>query len=198
MLRMEVKETTIDKIEQDGMNLNKHSEYGMSLIDKSLSRFGCGRSILLDKEDRIIAGNGIHEAAMQLGLTKVLVVESDGDTLVAVKRNDIDLDTKEGREFALADNATAAANLQWDTDNIRKVREDFDIDEKAWGVHEKNIMQKVFDEEKDTEPEIIEYPITILRNREEYLKFMKIRDSLKMNAMAAFGHIMDYYYDNNF
>ena len=41
----------------DDKNFNKGSEYGNSLIEKSLRKFGAGRSILIDKNNRIIAGN---------------------------------------------------------------------------------------------------------------------------------------------
>ena len=79
--------------------------FGQSLIEKSLRQFGAGRSILLDKNNRIIAGNKTVENAGQIGLEKVLIVETTGEEIVAVKRTDIDLDTREGRELALADNA---------------------------------------------------------------------------------------------
>jgi hypothetical protein len=42
-------------------------------------------------------------------LEDVIVVETTGNQIVAVKRTDIDLDSKKGREMALADNATAKA-----------------------------------------------------------------------------------------
>ena len=99
----------------DDKNFNKHTERGLSMLRKSIDRFGFGRSILVDKNNRIIGGNGVHEMA---GDAETVVVETTGDKLVVVKRNDIDLDTKEGRELALADNATAAADLNWDTDQL--------------------------------------------------------------------------------
>jgi len=41
----------------DDKNFNKGSEAGAKLIKKSFEKFGAGRSILLDKNNRIIAGN---------------------------------------------------------------------------------------------------------------------------------------------
>lgn len=79
----------------------------MSRLEKSLRQNGAGRSILVDKDDNIIAGNGIVEAAVNAGITKTKVVEVTGDELVVVKRTDLELDSKAGREMALADNATA-------------------------------------------------------------------------------------------
>lgn len=114
----ETKQANIKELIQDSKNFNRHSEYGMSLLEKSVSKFGMGRSILLDKNNKIIAGNGITETAGQLGIEDVEIIESDGKKLIAVKRTDIDLESPEGREMALADNATSAANLKWDKEEI--------------------------------------------------------------------------------
>ena len=119
---------------QDDRNLNKGTERGQQLIEKSLREFGAGRSILLDKNNRIIAGNKTHKNAELAGLDDVIIVETDGTKLVAVKRTDVDLDTKKGREMALADNATVKVDLQWDTEQLESVAEDFGIDTDEWGV----------------------------------------------------------------
>lgn len=110
--------STIEELKFDKKNFNKHTAKGMGLLEKSLQQFGAGRSILVDKDNNIIAGNGIVEAAASAGITKTRVVETTGDELVVVKRNDVELDSLQGREMALADNATAAADLDWDYDNI--------------------------------------------------------------------------------
>lgn len=102
----------------DTKNFNRHSEYGMGLLEKSVGKFGMGRSILVDRNNKIIAGNGITETAGDLGIERVRFIDTDGKEIIAVRRNDIDLDTPEGREMALADNATSSANLTWDTDLI--------------------------------------------------------------------------------
>ena len=130
----EIKEAKISDLVFDDKNFNKHTEYGMSLIEKSIRNNGAGRSILIDKNNRIIAGNGVTEIAGQIGLDDVQIVESDGSKIIAVKRTDIDLDSKQGREMALADNATAAVDLEWDADAIADVSAEFDIDVSGWGV----------------------------------------------------------------
>jgi hypothetical protein len=127
-------EQSIDSLIPDNKNFNKGTEFGDHLMDGSLRKFGLGRSILLDKNDRIIAGNKTAEKAAELGFENVLVVETDGNTLVAVKRKDVDLDSAKGREFALADNATSKANLCFDTDLIMQEAEKFDFDPEDWGV----------------------------------------------------------------
>lgn len=130
----EIKEAKLSDLVFDDKNFNKHTEYGMSLIEKSIRNNGAGRSILIDKNNRIIAGNGVTEIAGQIGLEDVQIVETDGTKIIAVKRTDIDLDSKQGREMALADNATASVDLAWDADAIADVSAEFEIDVSGWGV----------------------------------------------------------------
>lgn len=125
---------TIKDLKFDDKNFNKHTARGMGLIEKSLRENGAGRSILLDKDNNIIAGNGVIETAGQIGLEKVKIVETTGDEIVAVKRTDISLNSKKGREMALADNATASVDLEWDFENI--INEIGPETAKDWGVDE--------------------------------------------------------------
>lgn len=145
----------ITELKFDDKNFNKHTQKGMGLLEKSLQQFGAGRSILLDKDNNIIAGNGIVEAASSVGLTKIKIVETTGDEIVAVKRTDITLESEQGREMALADNATAVADLEWDKDTISEYFDkedtdkwDIDID---WG-EEKEIEEDEAPEVNEKEP----------------------------------------------
>jgi hypothetical protein bfra3_11761 len=129
-----VVEAQIQSLVFDDKNFNKGTEYGEHLMDDSLRKFGLGRSILIDKNNRIIAGNKTAEKAGELGFEKVVIVETDGSTIVAVKRKDIDLDSTKGRELALADNATSKANISWDNEMIMQCALQFDFDPEDWGV----------------------------------------------------------------
>ena len=113
----------ISDLKFDDKNFNKHTQAGMGLLEKSLKEFGAGRSILIDKDNNIIAGNGIIEAAGQAGFEKVKIVETTGDEIVAVKRTDVSLNSQMGREMALADNATAAADLEWNEEFLNEMFE---------------------------------------------------------------------------
>jgi DNA modification methylase len=115
---MPKKPSKISDLIPDDKNFNKGNEYGNSLIEKSFRKFGAGRSILLDRNNRIIAGNKSVENAAAIGLEDVQIIESDGKRIIAVKRTDIDLDSPEGREMALADNASAKANIVFDAEVI--------------------------------------------------------------------------------
>lgn len=137
--------TKIDELKFDDKNFNKHTEFGMGLLEKSLRENGAGRSILLDKDNNIIAGNGVVEAAGQIGLENVKIVETTGDEIVAVKRTDISLDSKEGRKMALADNATAKADIEWDKENLQTEFTDEELAD--WGIG---------DDWEDEETEVVE------------------------------------------
>lgn len=123
----------IEELRQDNLNFNKGTYEGEVLIKKSLERFKAGRSVLIDKDNNIIAGNKTVSAAATMGM-KVRVIETTGDELVAVKRTDIDIDSKEGRELALADNRTAQINLAWDEPNIEAAEIQFGLDASDFGL----------------------------------------------------------------
>lgn len=101
----------IEDLQFDDKNFNKGTVKGAGLMTKSFQKFGAGRSVLVDKNNKLIAGNKSAEEFGALGGKEVLIIDTTGETLVAVRRTDIDLDTPEGREMALADNAAAAANI---------------------------------------------------------------------------------------
>lgn len=145
----------ISDLKFDDKNFNRHTSYGMSLLEKSLRELGAGRSILLDKDNNIIAGNGIVEAAGSVGLEDVKIIETTGDEIIAVKRTDMTINSREGREMALADNATANADLSWDEDNIKEQTEKWDFDTSDWGMNfnfDKDIEEDEVPEANENEP----------------------------------------------
>ena len=150
------KTTKIKDLIPDNKNFNKGTEYGNSLIEKSLRKFGAGRSILIDKNNRIIAGNKTIENAAAIGIEDLQIVESDGTKIIAVKRTDIDLDSKAGRELALANNATAKANIDWDIETTFEVANEFGFDAGEWGINDVNELEPsgedLIGEEKNKPP----------------------------------------------
>lgn len=118
----------------DDHNFNKGTEKGREMIEKSFREFGAGRSILLDKNNRIIAGNKSQQAAIATGIKRVRVVETTGDELVAVKRTDLDINSKEGREMALLDNLTTQVNLNWDEVELQNMADEYSIDMNEWDM----------------------------------------------------------------
>ena len=118
------------ELKLDPNNYRVHSDKNKRLISKSLKDCGAGRSILLDKDDVIIAGNGVYEQAKELGLP-VKVIESDGKELIAIKRTDLSTEDKKRKALALADNHIS------DTSHFdfSAIIDDFDVDElRDWEI----------------------------------------------------------------
>lgn len=118
------------QIKFDERNYRKHGKKNKELIKKSLEELGAGRSVLLDNEDCLIAGNGVYEQAQALNIP-VRVIETDGKELIAVKRTDLATKDEKRKKLALADNS-ASDSSQFD--NVLLV-EDWTVEElKDWGV----------------------------------------------------------------
>lgn len=102
----------------DPKNANKGTARGLAMLDDSLRKYGAGRSILVDKNGNVIAGNKTLERAVDVGIEDVIMVPSDGKQLIAVQRTDIDLDTPQGRSLAIADNRVGEVDLDWDAEAL--------------------------------------------------------------------------------
>ena len=128
----------------DDHNFNAGTEKGREMIEKSFRELGAGRSILLDKNNRIIAGNKSQQAAIATGITKVRIVDTEGDEIVAVRRRDVDLDSKLGRELAFADNATQQVSLAWDETELQQAVQDYGLDIADFGFDIEDLPQVTF------------------------------------------------------
>jgi DNA modification methylase len=106
---------TKNNIEHDPRNANKGTERGKELLLQSVRELGGGRSVLLDKNGTLIAGNKTFDAAQEAGL-KVRVIEAGRGELIAVRRADLDLsdDSGEARRLAYLDNRVGELDLEWD------------------------------------------------------------------------------------
>jgi ParB-like chromosome segregation protein Spo0J len=105
----------------DANNPRKHNPKNIGMISDSLRDVGAGRSIVIDENNEIVAGNGLVEAAAEAGITKVQVVEADGNTIIAVRRTNLTPDQK--RRLAIFDNRTAEL-AEWDIDVLRDFEKD--------------------------------------------------------------------------
>src|SRR5215510_8764208 len=81
----------------DEQNANLGTVRGLGVIEESLARCGAGRSVLADRNGRLIAGNKTVDAATirANGDDDVIVVQTDGKKIVVVQRVDLDLETDE-------------------------------------------------------------------------------------------------------
>jgi hypothetical protein len=86
------------------------------MIVAALRQVGAARSIVIDEQNGVLAGNGVLEAAAQAGISKLRVVDVDGDTIVAVRRRG--LTDAQKRDLAIYDNRTAEL-AEWNLDQLR-------------------------------------------------------------------------------
>lgn len=109
------------------MNINKGSEFGTSLLLKSIQETGLGRSVVTDKNNILIAGNKTAEAAAQLGIENVLEIETDGKELIVVKRTDLDINTPMGIRHKILDNTVSKHNYREDAEVVAALVEEAEI-----------------------------------------------------------------------
>ena len=110
----------LEDLKQDLVNARKHNPRNVNMIVDSIQELGCGRSILIDENGKIIAGNATYEALVEAGITKVRVVEGNGDEIIAVQRSD--LTTLEKARLSLYDNRTSELS-RWDTEVLKPLAE---------------------------------------------------------------------------
>jgi len=108
-----------DDLTPDIRNANLGTERGRYMLDGSLRKLGAGRSIVVDAEGRVVAGNKTLEVAEEIDLP-IRVVQTDGTELVVVQRTDWDLADNEGpaRQYAYMDNRSSEIGLDWDAEQI--------------------------------------------------------------------------------
>jgi hypothetical protein len=123
--------TTVKDLKFDNRNANKHSEYGMQRLEKSIGKIGLGRSILISDDNEIIAGNGVTESAINAGIENVRIIETDGSEIIAVKRTDIKSGSKEFYEMALSDNIIAKENIVMDVEVTNAICEEYELEDYA-------------------------------------------------------------------
>ena len=153
--------TSIKDLKGDHKNARKRTDRSATLIKESLEKFGAARSIVIDEENRILAGNGTIEGAKAAGIKNLRVIETDGKEIIAVKRTGLTEEDKVG--LALADNRTSDLS-EWDAEMLKQLSEEQDLE--PW-FNEGDLAELIGEPEKiegltdpDAVPEIPEEPIT--------------------------------------
>jgi DNA modification methylase len=116
--------TSIKDLKSDHKNARKRTDRSAKLIAESLQRYGAARSIVIDEDNRILAGNGTIEGAKAAGIKNIRVIETDGTEIIAVKRTGLSEDEKIG--LALADNRTSDLS-DWDKDMLQQLSAEHDL-----------------------------------------------------------------------
>jgi 16S rRNA G966 N2-methylase RsmD len=153
----------IKDLHSDTLNANKGKARGDKATAESLKRYGAGRSIVVDSQNRIIAGNHVARHAPTAGIEDAIVVDTDGSKLVVVRRTDLSLDDPKARELAIADNRTSELGLEWDPDVLGQMAGELDLKPFFMDEELKEILPsteaELFGDEDDT-PEPPAEPIT--------------------------------------
>ena len=151
--------TSVKDLKSDHKNARRRTDRSASLIAESLKRFGAARSIVIDEDGRILAGNGTVEGAKKAGIDKLRIIEAEGDELIAVRRAGLTEDQKVG--LALADNRSSDLS-EWDNEMLRQLSEEHDLT--PW-FEDDELLAEVLEPEEgltdaDDVPEPPEEPIT--------------------------------------
>lgn len=116
--RVEVK--TLDDLQPDPNNVNKHTVRGHTLVENSLRKRGAFRSVAaagkgVDKPV-VMAGNLTIEKARDAGFDEVIFVHTNGRQLVTVVRDDIEPGSAEAIALGLEDNESGKQSYNPDID----------------------------------------------------------------------------------
>jgi len=155
--------TSINDLQNDHKNARKRTDRSSKLIKESLQKFGAARSIVIDENNRILAGNGTIAGAKAAGIKNLKVIETDGKEIIAVKRTGLSEDEKVG--LALADNRTSDLS-EWDINMLEELSQEhdlnpwFDNDDLKELLGETEILPSEGLTDPDDVPEVPEEPIT--------------------------------------
>lgn len=109
---MKVEIVEIASLTSDPRNARLHGEKNMASIVHSLRRYGQQKTIVVDADGVVLAGNGTLEAAKQLGWKQITINRSS-------------LRGAEARAYALADNRSGEL-AEWDLDELNRTLSELD------------------------------------------------------------------------
>lgn len=199
----------LSDLKPDTRNANKGTQRGGGLLESSLQNYGAGRSVLVDRNGNLIAGNKTTEAAVSVGLDDdVILVPSDGKKLVVVQRTDLDINDKAARELAINDNRISEINLDWDVEQLAGLADDGVEFGDLWSGDE---LAKLLDNKEtfdflksngNTEAESSEpaesgageafYPLSIVLTRADKNRWDKYKEAVGMKSdQTAFTKLLE-------
>lgn len=91
---------------------------------KSIGEVGWGDSLTVSADGVVISGNQRQETAVELDMTDVIVVHSDGTRPVVHIRDDVQAGTEKARKLGLYLNRVGQVNLEWDPAVLQEMEGD--------------------------------------------------------------------------
>ena len=102
-------------------NPRRHGEKQMQALRRSLREFGFLRPLLIDRENRLVAGQAVLQAAMAEGMDVVPCILAEG------------LTAEQRRAYILADNRLAEL-AEWDRQALRVTLAALTLEVEEWRV----------------------------------------------------------------
>lgn len=107
-------------LKPDPNNFNRHTDTGMSLLEKSVDEVGVIESITVSNDNQIISGNARHEVISRKLAKEPITIETDGTTPIIIKRTDIESGTAEFTKAAILANTVSVKNIDLDLSKIEE------------------------------------------------------------------------------
>jgi len=123
----------LSDLRPDTQNARRHTKRNVGMLVDSLKHVGAARSIVIDEDNVVLAGNATREAAGRAGIEHVKIVDANGETLIAVRRTGLTPEQK--RALSYYDNRTAEL-AEWDTAQIEADWQAGQLPEGLWTSHE--------------------------------------------------------------
>ena len=156
---------TVADLTPDPRNARRHPQRNLDLLEASLREVGAARSIVIDEDGTILAGNATVEVAGQIGIERVRVVEADGNELVAVRRRGLTPEQK--TRLALFDNRVAEL-AEWDAQTLALLDEDTGVC--LEGMFRADEIELVLREAESTADNLGESAWGLTRDRPQFVK----------------------------
>ena len=136
-------------LKPDPANARQHPQRNLGGIADLLREVGAARSIVIDEEGVVLAGNGVLAAAGRAGIEKVQVVDADGKTLVAVRRSG--LTQRQKAQLAIGDNRSNELS-SWDVPRLTELADEVGLDLAQVGFTPEELSQLNADLKLDEPP----------------------------------------------
>ena len=144
--------THLKDLVPDPANRRLHNPRNIGMVADALQQVGAARSIVIDEDDVVLAGNGVTEAAAQAGITAVRVIEASGNEIIAVRRRGLTPEQK--RALAIYDNRTGEL-AEW---NVALLQADKDANlslQPFWSAEEEAILLRNVTKAGLTDPDAV-------------------------------------------
>lgn len=146
--QLNIFEAGIDELTPDSENFRVHTERNLELIAQSVDQVGMGRSIVVDETGKVLAGNGTLQIAKKLGKKRVIVIDGDRDTVIAVRRTD--LSPEEKTKLAILDNKAAEA-AKWDLKRLKRLASDQPGQMLLGGIFDEREMRRLVTKQEESQ-----------------------------------------------